>query len=755
MKSLFKSVMKRCSVLLIVLLSIYSQPILAQTFIDNLDGEQQGEFPSNWNLIKGSAEVASQEGSSFIYLSNNAVISPKINGEDYLANNFTLEFDAYFDDVSKGPLNQYYQIRFWNGTSYLVLGNDHVNPLTIMCHGSKLDGRIDGSKVTYDGYMQSLKKPLDVWRHVTVNYNNGTLKVKIDDFQSINIPALLFDPEMISIGVFSGTHTDFVRGVKNIRITGIDGSAGTNTDPSNTGISDNNDNPNDTTITYNYTLPIEDGTPNQILETDGNGTVSWVDHDHPHDHPGSSNTGGTTNSTGGEGLKINDLSDGKSDPDGSSVFLGLNTGNSDDGSSNKNVGVGFESLNSNTEGNANIATGYRALFSNTTGSNNIATGYQSLYSNTIGNKNTANGVDALHNNISGHENTAIGYRALYNAIGGNRNTAIGVSALEENTGSYNTSIGYHALFKNTSGLGNTAIGTNALKLNTTGDKNTSTGTNALEFNTTGNENTANGISALHFNTTGRLNTAIGSNALYNNTTGNFNTATGSEALYENTTGGYNTAYGNRALYLNTTGVQNTAIGINTLYKNTSGSLNNAFGDAALYNNTTGNFNTAIGNAALSNITTGNNNIGVGNKAQVPVNTASNQIRIGNTDIHYAGVQVPWHVTSDQIWKEDIRPLPYGLDFVKQLKPVDYIRKNNKTNTREIGFIAQDVEQVLLKTDYEDQGFLTEDDEGRLSLRYNDLIPLLTKAIQEQQIIIEELKSRIEALENKYEQTKID
>jgi hypothetical protein len=160
------------------------------------------------------------------------------------------------------------------------------------------------------------------------------------------------------------------------------------------------------------------------------------------------------------------------------------------------------------------------------------------------------------------------------------------------------------------------------------------------------------------------------------------------------------------------------------------------------------YNTAIGHGALSLNISGGNNTAVGYNAQVPDGNASNQIRIGNSEINYAGVQVPWHVTSDRIWKEDIKTLPLGLDFVKQLKPVDYIRKKNQNNTREMGFIAQDVELLLLNSGYKGQGFLTEDDEGLLSLRYNDFIALLTKAIQDQQILIEDLKERIEFLENK-------
>jgi len=46
--------------------------------------------------------------------------------------------------------------------------------------------------------------------------------------------------------------------------------------------------------------------------------------------------------------------------------------------------------------------------------------------------------------------------------------------------------------------------------------------------------------------------------------------------------------------------------------------------------------------------------------------------------------------------------------------------------------------------YTDQGFLTKDDEGKMSLRYNDLIALLTKAIQEQQQIIKNQEARLKS-----------
>jgi len=290
------------------------------------------------------------------------------------------------------------------------------------------------------------------------------------------------------------------------------------------------------------------------------------------------------------------------------------------------------------------------------------------------------------------------------------------------------------------------IGVNAgLNDDGTDNQNVGLGFEALLNNTTGNSNTASGYRALQNNTEGNNNTANGYESMRDNTIGINNTANGLQALRSNLTGSFNTANGFMALRRNTIGIENTANGVNTLFFNNEGSKNTAIGTSALLSNTTGSENTAIGSSSLINNTTGNNNIGIGNDAQVPNDTGDNQIRIGNTAIAFAGVQVPWTITSDKRWKDNIRELPYGLKVVKQLKPVDYVRKNNDAKTREMGFIAQDVEELLNKIGYKDQGFLTKDDKGYISLRYNDIIALLTKAIQEQQEIIDNQDNKINIL----------
>lgn len=395
-----------------------------------------------------------------------------------------------------------------------------------------------------------------------------------------------------------------------------------------------------------------------------------------------------------------------------------------------NTSLGLFALNSITTGNQNTAIGDSALRDTTTGSSNTAIGDSALILNTTGANNTATGRSALLFNSTGYENTATGSTALYT----------------NSTGTQNTADGAYALQRNTTGSSNTASGNSSLNQNTTGNFNTAAGYQSLRDNTIGAYNTASGSYALNKNIDGNYNTAMGSQSLKANTTGSFNSAIGNQALYTNTTGSANTAMGHNALESNSTGSFSTATGDNALFSNTSGDQNTAFGYQALNQNTTGYQNTAVGWTAGSNMTTGNNNAVFGAAAQVPSATGSNQIRIGNTSVTYIGGQVAWSFSSDRRFKNTIEPSKLGLDFIKKLNPVSYLRNNDESKKVEYGFIAQELEAILNDSGAANNGIITKDDAGVYSVRYNDLISISVKAIQELETENLTLKSQIQALE---------
>jgi hypothetical protein len=105
--------------------------------------------------------------------------------------------------------------------------------------------------------------------------------------------------------------------------------------------------------------------------------------------------------------------------------------------------------------------------------------------------------------------------------------------------------------------------------------------------------------------------------------------------------------------------------------------------------------------------------------------------------------------SDQRLKENIRDLDAGLTEILALKPrrFDWKAGKGKNIQNDQGFIAQEFEQVFPEMIGEWLDPSPEGEEPYKSVRA-DLIPVLVKAIQEQQAIINVLEARLSVLESK-------
>jgi hypothetical protein len=94
-------------------------------------------------------------------------------------------------------------------------------------------------------------------------------------------------------------------------------------------------------------------------------------------------------------------------------------------------------------------------------------------------------------------------------------------------------------------------------------------------------------------------------------------------------------------------------------------------------------------------------------------------------------------------KENVENINYGLLDVLKLKPVifNYIDKNKWGEGKDLGFVAEDVMNVIPEA----TGVMNNSD---IYFDLQKLIPVLTKAIQEQQALIKALEQRLLILENK-------
>jgi hypothetical protein len=95
-------------------------------------------------------------------------------------------------------------------------------------------------------------------------------------------------------------------------------------------------------------------------------------------------------------------------------------------------------------------------------------------------------------------------------------------------------------------------------------------------------------------------------------------------------------------------------------------------------------------------------------------------------------------SSDETLKKDIVDIDYGLEEVLELNPVTFRWNwNDSSDSKSLGFIAQDVEGVFPQ-------LVTTGNDGLLTLNTTGMVPVLAKAIQEQQLEIDGLSSATES-----------
>ena len=237
-------------------------------------------------------------------------------------------------------------------------------------------------------------------------------------------------------------------------------------------------------------------------------------------------------------------------------------------------------------------------------------------------------------------------------------------------------------------------------------------------------------------------------------------------------GSASTAMGNETI---ASGTASTAMGSLTV---ASGGVSTALGfnteASGLYSVAMGSFTEASGGSSFamgsSSIASGSSSISLGNntKAESFASTAIGRYNVGggnpgswvstdplfeigngtsdgsrsnaftvfkDGDATLAGALIN---ISDRRLKIDITPLNYGLNEVLQLNPVSYYwKKDKETKThKSIGLIAQEVDEVI-------KNVVTYNKvQDQYGVSYTELIPVLIKAIQEQQDIITTLKTII-------------
>jgi len=182
-------------------------------FEDSFTDDQNGEFPSHWNLGKGQAVVNQMNDvKAFLITDGNyAHVSPLIKSPSYLGDTFTLEFDSY----STGGYMP--NIFLYASNADAVAANHDVAEVSIGT--SSVDVKNHEGTITLSGSLPkdiSSENYLNKWHHVAMAYKNNQLKVYIDQYRVLVVPNLGIKPGAFDVEGIGDANQPIV--IANIRV---------------------------------------------------------------------------------------------------------------------------------------------------------------------------------------------------------------------------------------------------------------------------------------------------------------------------------------------------------------------------------------------------------------------------------------------------------------------------------------------------------------------------------------------------------
>jgi outer membrane protein OmpA-like peptidoglycan-associated protein len=171
--------------------------------------EENGEFPSRWDLVEGSVEIGQVNGHNVIMFLEKGKIIPYLKNpkEDYLPDVFTVEMDVWFEKRQSTSNRYFINLRDDKNQRNIGLNEN----LTVYPNGLEFqesDKRYPGTE-----HLGWSNEPVGRWRHIAIAFTRGKFKAYMDDTRLINVPHLEGNPSGITIYAYNDKMY-----IKNIRI---------------------------------------------------------------------------------------------------------------------------------------------------------------------------------------------------------------------------------------------------------------------------------------------------------------------------------------------------------------------------------------------------------------------------------------------------------------------------------------------------------------------------------------------------------
>ncbi len=173
-------------------------------FEDTFDNEQLGEFPSQWDLMEGVAEVASVGGKKAMVIEEwGTMVCPLMKEPyNYLGDVFTVEFDYLFLDDEKSGTSSInfiqadkkydadYMMRYW------WYGSDRGD-ISWQWESSRGESQMGD-------YEMNPTLPANEWHHVAISFNKRAWKVYVNGTRIVNVPNVEAPPGWLHLSISNG-----------------------------------------------------------------------------------------------------------------------------------------------------------------------------------------------------------------------------------------------------------------------------------------------------------------------------------------------------------------------------------------------------------------------------------------------------------------------------------------------------------------------------------------------------------------------
>lgn len=189
-------------------------------FEDNQANEQLGEFPSQWDVLRGSAEIVSVNGYKCFEIQNEGTIIPLMKDKHYLPELFTVEFDFLYRDEQVETENGY---NWMNADLYIQFfdANDKKcfeaqfkpNNRNRIQYEVSYSWSVSGE--TRRGTAPKMELTTEEWHRISISFNKRALKLYTDETRQFNIPNMTVP---VSFRISTDEKSEKLYFIKNVRI---------------------------------------------------------------------------------------------------------------------------------------------------------------------------------------------------------------------------------------------------------------------------------------------------------------------------------------------------------------------------------------------------------------------------------------------------------------------------------------------------------------------------------------------------------